>query len=101
VATGVFGRLGALNAVGLKRGGFSRQTLHMIRRAYRKLFFGEGLFEARLDAIEAEFGGDPAVAQIVALVRSSYVRSLYHPGGRYEGLRHLHGRARTRRQSIQ
>lgn len=84
VATGVFGRLSGLNVVGLKRGGFSRETLHMIRRAYRKLFFGEGLFEARLDAIEAELGGDPAVAQIVAFVRSGSVRSLCHPGGRSE-----------------
>jgi UDP-N-acetylglucosamine acyltransferase len=84
VATGVFGRLGGLNVIGLKRAGFSRQTLHTIRTAYRKLFFGEGLFDARLDAVEAEFGGDPAVAQVVAFVRSGTVRSLCQPGGRYE-----------------
>jgi UDP-N-acetylglucosamine acyltransferase len=84
VATGAFGRLRGLNLIGLKRGGFSRQTLHRIRKAYRKLFFGEGLFEARLDAVEAEFGHDPAVAQIVGFVRSGSIRSLCHPGGRYE-----------------
>ena len=84
VATGAFGRLRGLNVIGLKRGGFSRQTLHTIRKAYRKLFFGEGLFEARLDAVEAEFGHEPAVAQIVAFVRSGSVRSLCRPGGRYE-----------------
>ena len=77
-------RLGGINVIGLKRGGFSHQTLHTIRRAYRKLFFGEGLFEARLAAVEAEFGSDPAVAQIVAFVRAGSARALCQPGGRHE-----------------
>jgi UDP-N-acetylglucosamine acyltransferase len=84
VATGVFAHLRGLNVIGLKRGGFSRQTLHLIRRAYRKLFFGEGLFDARLNEVEADFGSDPAVAQMVAFVRSGSIRSLCKPGGRYE-----------------
>jgi UDP-N-acetylglucosamine acyltransferase len=77
-------RLGGINVIGLKRGGFSHQTLHIIRKAYRKLFFGEGLFEARLDAVEVEFGRDPAVAQMVAFVRAGSVRSLCQPRGRSE-----------------
>ena len=55
-----------------------------IRRAYRKLFFGDGLFVARLDAVEAELGHDPAVAQMVAFVRAGSARSLCQPGGRHE-----------------
>ncbi len=84
LAIGVVGHLGGLNVIGLRRSGFSRETLHMIRRAYRKLFFGEGLFEARLDAVEAELGHDPAVAQMVAFVRAGSARSLCQPGGRHE-----------------
>jgi len=84
VAAGAFGRLRGINVIGLKRGGFSRQTLHTIRSAYRKLFFGEGLFEARLDTVEAEYGRDPAVAQMVAFVRSGSIRSLCRPGSRQE-----------------
>ena len=84
LAIGVVGHLGGLNVIGLRRSGFSRETLHMIRRAYRKLFFGDGLFEARLDAVEAELGHDPAVAQMVAFVRAGSARSLCQPGGRHE-----------------
>jgi UDP-N-acetylglucosamine acyltransferase len=84
VATGVYARLRGLNVIGLKRGGFSHQTLHLIRSAYHKLFFDEGLFNARLDVVEAKFGRDPAVAQMVAFVRAGSARSLCQPGGRHE-----------------
>jgi UDP-N-acetylglucosamine acyltransferase len=79
LAIGVPGRLAGLNVVGLKRARFSRQTLHMIRKVYRMLFLEDGIFEQRLDAVDAEFGGDPAVAQIVAFVRSGVIRSLCQP----------------------
>ena len=84
LAIGAIGRLGGLNLIGLKRAGFPRQTQHMIRQAYRRLFFSDGLFEARLEAVESELGRDPAVAQMVAFVRSGTARSLCRPGGHHE-----------------
>jgi len=80
---GSVGQLAGLNAVGMKRREFSHQSIHAVRKAYRMLFFGEGTFASRIDVVEAELGGDPAVAAILAFVREGGSRPLCHPGGDY------------------
>jgi UDP-N-acetylglucosamine acyltransferase len=60
-----------LNVVGMRRRGFSRDAIHRLRRAYRAVFFGAGTFRDRVDAIAAEWGDDPLVAQMIAFVRSA------------------------------
>jgi UDP-N-acetylglucosamine acyltransferase len=80
---GSVGQLAGLNAVGMKRREFSHQSIHAVRKAYRMLFFGEGTFASRIDVVEAELGGDAAVAAILAFVRDGGSRPLCHPGGDY------------------
>jgi UDP-N-acetylglucosamine acyltransferase len=80
---GSVGQLAGLNAVGMRRREFSHQSIHAVRRAYRMLFFGEGIFASRIDVVEAELGGDAAVAAILAFVREGGSRPLCHPGGDY------------------
>jgi len=80
---GSVGQLAGLNAIGMKRRKFSRESIHAVRKAYRMLFFGEGTFTARIDLAEAELGKDAAVAAILAFVREGGSRPLCHPRGDY------------------
>lgn len=73
-------RLEGLNLVGLKRRGFSRQTIATLRRAFVALFESEGAFQARLEAVEAAFGDAPEVMEIVAFIRDGGHRPLCLPG---------------------
>ncbi|MGE3149148.1 MAG: acyl-ACP--UDP-N-acetylglucosamine O-acyltransferase [Pseudorhodoplanes sp.] len=81
---GAIGRLGGLNLIGLKRKGFSRQSINTVRAAYKKLFFGPELFKVRFEAMAAEYGGDAAVSVIIDFIRDHTDRSLCQPGGHHE-----------------
>ena len=78
---GSIGELAGLNVIGMKRRKFSRADIHSVRKAYRMLFFGEGTFATRLDAVETELGTHEAVAAIIAFVREGGNRALCHPRG--------------------
>ena len=80
-AVGSLAYLGGLNTVGMKRRKFSRHEMHAVRRAYRDLFFGSGTFASRLELVEAEYAGEPAVSAITAFVRQGGDRALCHPRG--------------------
>ncbi len=67
---GPLANLVGLNVVGMRRRGFSKDKVHRLRRAYQAMFFGEGTFRERLEAVAAECGDDPLVAQVIAFVRS-------------------------------
>lgn len=71
--------LGGLNLVGLKRRGFSRETIHDVRNAYRLLFAEEGTFQERLDDVAETFASCPEAMEIVEFVRSGNNRSLCMP----------------------
>jgi UDP-N-acetylglucosamine acyltransferase len=70
-----------LNVVGLRRRGSTRADLHRLRQAYHELFFGDGMFADRVEAIAGEFAGDPLVEKIVAFIRAGRARRLMHPRG--------------------
>jgi UDP-N-acetylglucosamine acyltransferase len=78
-ALGQTGALVGLNVVGLKRRGATRAQLHALRRAYRALFFGDGRFADRVDAVASEFSGDPLVEKVVAFIRDGDKRPLMQP----------------------
>jgi UDP-N-acetylglucosamine acyltransferase len=80
MAVGPSARLAGINAVGMRRRKFSAESIRAVRAAYRQLFFGGGDLKRRVDALEKEFGADPAVAQIIAFIRSPRRRPLCHPG---------------------
>jgi UDP-N-acetylglucosamine acyltransferase len=68
MVTGNRGRLRGLNVVGLKRSGASRAELHTLRDAYRKLFDRSRPVAENAEAVRAEYGGDPRVADILDFV---------------------------------
>lgn len=83
-ATDAEGNLGGLNLIGLKRRGFSRDTIHKLRAAYREIFFGEGTLAARVDEVAARYAGDPVVDKVVAFIRAAGKRRLSTPTSRHE-----------------
>jgi UDP-N-acetylglucosamine acyltransferase len=70
MAHGLLADLVGLNVVGMRRSGIAKADVLTVRRAYEALFFGEGEFRARLDAVEREFGADARVAKIIAFIRA-------------------------------
>jgi UDP-N-acetylglucosamine acyltransferase len=74
-------RLEGLNLVGLKRRGFSRDEINTMRAAFRQLFLGEGLFQARLEATAEAFAESPQVMEIVDFIRAEPTRPLTLPQG--------------------
>ncbi|MCH9751121.1 MAG: acyl-ACP--UDP-N-acetylglucosamine O-acyltransferase [Hyphomonas sp.] len=71
--------LAGLNVVGLKRRGFSRETIRSLRSAYRMLYAKEGTFSERLEDTAATFAETAEVMQIVDFIRSSKNRALCLP----------------------
>jgi UDP-N-acetylglucosamine acyltransferase len=82
MAAGAFARLSGINVVGMKRQKFAAESIRAVRSAYRLLFLGEGELASRVDAVEAQLGGNEAVAQIVAFIREPRDRPLCHPRNR-------------------
>lgn len=71
IAAGDRARLHGLNNVGLKRHGFSSETLLLLKRAYRILFrIGLTLNEA-IERVSAELGQDPEVATLIKFIQNS------------------------------
>jgi UDP-N-acetylglucosamine acyltransferase len=69
-----------LNAVGLKRRGFSRAQLQTIRAAVRRLVAERGSMRERAERLGAAFPGDADVARIVDFVRAGAKRPFLIPG---------------------
>jgi UDP-N-acetylglucosamine acyltransferase len=82
LAIGNRAELGGLNIVGLTRAGFSRESIHTLRRAYRTLFGPEGTLKERLADMEEEFAGDVNVKKIANFIREGGDRALCTPRGR-------------------
>jgi len=71
--------LEGLNLVGLKRRGFSRETINTLRAAYRLLFADEGTFQERLEDTAETFGDSPEVMEILDFIRADASRPLCLP----------------------
>ncbi len=69
-------RLAGINVIGLRRGGHARADIHRVRKAYRLLFHGKGLFAERLQTAQEEFAADPLVLKILDFVRAKRPRQL-------------------------
>jgi UDP-N-acetylglucosamine acyltransferase len=85
VAANSYAELVGLNVVGLRRRGVSRTRILGLRRAYRMLFFGEGVFRDRLDTVARAFAEEPLVDQVIAFIRAGGARPLTGPSGRGTG----------------
>jgi UDP-N-acetylglucosamine acyltransferase len=75
---GQIASLAGLNVVGLRRRGATRAGLQRLRRAYRALFLGDGVFADRIEAVADEFADDAMVQKIVAFIRAGGKRPLMH-----------------------
>ncbi len=71
--------LEGLNLVGLKRRGFSRESINALRSAYRMLFAEEGTFQERLDDTAYAYSGSPEVMEVVDFIRADSSRPLTTP----------------------
>jgi UDP-N-acetylglucosamine acyltransferase len=71
--------LEGLNLVGLKRRGFSRETINALRAAYRLMFADEGTFQERLDDVAEIHAGNAEVMEIVDFIRADANRPLCLP----------------------
>lgn len=72
-------RLSGLNIVGLKRRGFSRESIHSLRNAYRLLFAPEGTLAERIADVAALFKDHEVVMDIISFMQSDTDRSLCLP----------------------
>jgi UDP-N-acetylglucosamine acyltransferase len=71
--------LEGLNLVGLKRRDFDRDTIAMLRSAYRLLFAEEGTFQERIEDTANAFGGSQPVMEIIDFIRADASRPLCLP----------------------
>ena len=71
--------LAGLNLVGLKRRGFSRESIHDLRRAYRLLFAAEGTLKERVEDVASEFASHPQVHEILDFIRDAADRAVLTP----------------------
>ncbi len=71
--------LSGLNVVGLKRRGFSRETIHDMRKAYRLMFAEEGTMAERLQDVAEELGTVEPVMEIVRFIREQSSRAICQP----------------------
>jgi UDP-N-acetylglucosamine acyltransferase len=71
--------LEGLNLVGLKRRGFSRESIKHLREAYRLLFAEEGTFQERLDDVAETFATTPEVMEIIDFIRADAARPICLP----------------------
>ena len=71
--------LEGLNLVGLKRRGFTRDSIKDLRSAYRLLFADEGTFQERLEDVARVFSHAEEVMEIVGFIRSEANRPLCLP----------------------
>jgi UDP-N-acetylglucosamine acyltransferase len=72
--------LEGLNLVGLRRRGFSRETVNQLRAAYRLLFADEGTFQERLADVAESYANSPEVMEIVSFIQADANRPLCLPG---------------------
>ena len=79
IALGNRAALAGLNIVGLKRRGFSRESIHDLRRAYRALFAPEGTLKERVEDVAIEFAAHAEVQQILDFLREGGDRAICMP----------------------
>lgn len=71
--------LAGLNLIGLERGGFDKDQIRTIQRAFKGIFNGEGNLDQRLDAVANENNDNELVSQIVDFARNREKFGLCQP----------------------
>lgn len=76
---GVPARMIGLNLIGLKRRGFSRDDINMLRAAYRLLFAQEGTMAERLDDVSRLYSQSKPVMDVVNFITADSSRAICQP----------------------
>jgi UDP-N-acetylglucosamine acyltransferase len=71
MASGNFAKLYGLNLIGLKRRGFTDETLQALREAYRIVFRSSMLLSAAIQKVEQEVEDLPEIRQFLDFIRKS------------------------------
>ncbi len=71
--------LSGLNIIGMKRRGFSKNDIHILRNAYKMLFSDQGTLIERTNEVAKIFGKNAVVANIVEFINKSSSRGLTQP----------------------
>lgn len=71
--------LEGLNLIGLKRRGFTREQIAVLRAAYRLLFADEGTFQERLEDVAEGYAHVPEIMEVVEFIRVDATRPLCLP----------------------
>jgi UDP-N-acetylglucosamine acyltransferase len=71
--------LAGLNLVGLKRRGFSAQKINALRAAYQDLFYSDGPFQSRVEAVAQNYAESAEVQEIIAFIRADSRRPILTP----------------------
>ncbi len=71
MADGHPARIHSINFVGLKRAGFSKEDINIIKRAYNILFFSGHSRSVALDLLKKEFSGNDYIMNLVDFVSKS------------------------------
>jgi UDP-N-acetylglucosamine acyltransferase len=74
-----------LNVIGLKRRGYDRSRILLVRQAFRLIFRGEGVFAARVEAARAQFGDELLVAEMLDFIAAKSRHGLIHAAGPDDG----------------
>lgn len=64
-------RLVGLNTVGLRRRGFSDESVAALRRAFHVLFFSKLRFEEALERVRSELGDGPELQRLISFLEKS------------------------------
>ncbi len=73
------GVLSGLNIVGMTRAGIERSTIHVVRRAYKQIFEGEGSVRVNAAAIRDEYADCKEVIEILDFIAADADRALSSP----------------------
>lgn len=72
--------LAGLNLTGMKRRGFSRESIHAIRNAYKQLFeSNENVLEQRCEAARNDYADQPEVLELLDFIAGTGSRALCVP----------------------
>jgi UDP-N-acetylglucosamine acyltransferase len=73
------GILGGLNVVGMTRAGIERPVIHMVRRAFKAIFEGEGSIRENAAALHGEYADCREVMEILNFIAVDSDRALSSP----------------------
>ncbi len=76
---GVPARMIGLNLIGLKRRGFARDDINMLRAAYRLLFAQEGTMAERLEDVTRLYANSKPVMDVVNFITADSSRAICQP----------------------